>query len=131
MLKVVCAVIRDQKGRYLVCQRPHGKALAGCWEFPGGKIEPGEDPESALKREILEELACKIEVGQALPEVVHYYPEASIHLLPFMCSLESGVPFAHEHADILWATLEQCRELLWAPADVPIWEELLISEEEK
>ncbi len=131
MLNVVCAVIRDQKGRYLVCQRPAGKALAGYWEFPGGKIEPNEDPKSALKREILEELACKIQVGKSLPEVEHHYPEAFIRLLPFMCSIEAGTPYAREHAEIMWATLEQCRQLSWAPADVPIWQELVAPEGEK
>lgn len=125
MLKVVCAVIRDQEGRYLVCQRPPGKALAGCWEFPGGKIEPGEDPESALQREIFEELACTIEVGIALREVEYHYPEASIRLLPFICNLESGPPSAREHSAIFWATSEEFHQLSWAPADVPIWQELL------
>ena len=131
MLKVVCAVIRDQEGRYLVCQRPHGKALAGCWEFPGGKVEPGEDPQSALKREIHEELACRIEVGTALREVVHHYPEVSIRLQPFICNVESGEPRAKEHSAIFWARAEQFWQLSWAPADVPVWQELFKPGSEK
>jgi len=121
MFDVVCAVIRDQEGRFLVCKRAEGKALAGSWEFPGGKVESGEDPQLALQREIIEELACEIKVCEQLPAVEHHYPEYSIRLLPFICSINYGEPVALEHAEILWATQDQCRSLHWAPADVPIW----------
>jgi 8-oxo-dGTP diphosphatase len=124
MLRVVCAVIRDSEGRFLVCQRPEGKALAGKWEFPGGKVEPGEDPGLALQREIMEELACEIELGTPLPEVEHHYPQYSIRLLPFLCDLRSGVPAALEHSGLLWVSSKQCHTLDWAPADVPVWQAL-------
>ena len=127
MFDVVCAVIRDQEGRFLVCKRAEGKALAGSWEFPGGKVESGEDFQSALQREIMEELACEIEVGEQLPAVEHHYPDYSIRLLPFFCSISRGTPTALEHAEILWATPDQCRLLQWAPADVPIWTALFSS----
>lgn len=124
MINVVCAVIRDEEGKLLVCRRPAGKALAGKWEFPGGKIEPDEDPELALRREIREELACEIGVGLALSEVEHHYPGFSIRLLPFMCCVESGEPAAVEHSEIRWITLADCASLDWASADVPVWRSL-------
>jgi 8-oxo-dGTP diphosphatase len=124
MFDVVCAVIRDQEGRFLVCKRAEGKALAGSWEFPGGKVESGEDFQLALQREMMEELACEIKVGEQLPAVEHHYPDYSIRLLPFICSISRGTPTALEHAEILWATPDQCRLLHWAPADVPVWRAL-------
>ena len=127
MFDVVCAVIRDQEGRFLVCKRAEGKALAGSWEFPGGKVESGEDFQLALQREMMEELACEIKVGEQLPAVEHHYPDYSIRLLPFICSINSGEPTALEHTKIMWATPDQCRSLKWAPADVPVWTALFSS----
>jgi 8-oxo-dGTP diphosphatase len=124
MINVVCAVIRDADGRLLVCQRPEGKALQGKWEFPGGKVEPGEVPELALRREVAEELACEVRVGRALAAVEHHYPECSIRLLPFLCTLRSGEPSAVEHSEVRWVTLSQCTTLDWAEADVPVWQAL-------
>jgi len=125
MINVVCAVIRDKEGRLLVCRRPDGKALAGKWEFPGGKVELDEPLELALRRELSEELACEIDLGKALPEVEHHYPEFSIRLLPFLCSLKSGEPIAVEHSEIRWIKPDQCSALDWAEADVPIWQTLI------
>ena len=126
MINVVCAVIQDGEGRLLVCRRPEGKPLAGKWEFPGGKVEPGEDAAPALCREIFEELVCEIIVGLALPEVEHDYPGFSIRLLPFLCRLKSGQPRAVEHSEICWVKLAQCEALDWTDADVPIWRALLV-----
>ena len=126
MLEVVCAVIRDEEGRFLVCQRPEGKAFAGKWEFPGGKVERGEDSKAALKREIMEELACEIMINGSLPTVEHRDAEYAIRLLPFMCTLSSsGVPVALEHSELQWVHADQCKQLDWAPADVPIWQALV------
>ena len=125
MINVVCAVIGDKEGRLLVCRRAQGKSLAGKWEFPGGKVELDELPEQALRRELSEELACEVDVGKVLPEVEYHYPEFSIRLLPFLCSLKCGDPIAVEHSEIRWITPEQCSSLDWAEADVPIWEALV------
>jgi ADP-ribose pyrophosphatase YjhB (NUDIX family) len=73
MMRVVCGIIQDEKGRLLIARRPEGKALAGYWEFPGGKIEQGETPESALRRELREELLIETEILQTLPPVEHHY----------------------------------------------------------
>ena len=125
MINVVCAVLEDSQGRLLVCQRPEGKALAGKWEFPGGKVEPDELAPEALRREVFEELGCVVRVGRPLPEVEHHYPEFSIRLMPFLCELEKGEPVAHEHAELRWLKYADLPMLDWAEADVPIWQGLL------
>lgn len=127
MINVVCAVVQNELGEVLACQRPEGKSLAGKWEFPGGKIEPNETPRAALQREIIEELDCVVEVGKALAEVEHHYPDFSIHLMPFLCHVTSGIPMALEHAQLRWVSLTDCSSLTldWAEADVPVWEGLI------
>lgn len=119
-MEVVCALIRDDQGRVLAAQRPPGKTLAGKWEFPGGKIEPGESAEAALQREIREELGCEIEIGVALPAVLHAYPGGVIELRPFLARVSGGTPSAHEHAALKWVTLEQSTGIDWAEADRPV-----------
>jgi len=126
MIHVVCAVIEDNDGRLLVCRRSSEQAMAGKWEFPGGKVEVGENAEDALIREIREELGCAIDVASSLPLVEHDYPKFSIRLIPYLCRFEGGsVPQILEHAEMRWVTLADCAALDWAEADVPIWSGLL------
>ena len=119
---VVCAIILDSLGRLLVSQRPAYKHLGGKWEFPGGKVEPGERPEHALAREIQEELACDIIVERPLPRFTHDYGTVVIEMLPYVCRLsgQSGPPHAHEHASIRWVTLADLQALDLAPAYWPV-----------
>ena len=123
---VVCALI-ERAGRVLVAQRPAGKAQALKWEFPGGKIEPGEAPAAALVREIREELQVAIEPGAQLSDAMHDYGPFAITLTPFRATLAEGTaePRATEHAALRWCAPEELRALDWAPADVPIVEEYL------
>ncbi len=121
MINVVCALIRDGEGRVLACQRPAEKAQGGKWEFPGGKIEPGEAPEAALIREIGEELGCRIKVGSACPVVEYHYPGFSVRLMPFLCEVVAGEPSPVEHTRLLWAE-DAAKRLDWAGADVPVWQ---------
>ena len=124
MIDVVCAVIRDGQGRYLACLRPQGKHLGGCWEFPGGKVEPGESPEAALARELLEELAIGVSVGGAFDPVVCHYGETGIRLLPFPCEITAGTPTPLEHDAIRWCAPEDFHLLAWAEADKPVLERI-------
>ena len=125
MINVVCALIFDEAGRVLGCRRPAGKAHAGKWEFPGGKIENGESAEAALAREIEEELGCSLSIGAAMTVVTHHYDDVSINLQPFRCTLMSGEVQLLEHAEVRWLALEECGGLEWVEADVPIWQSLL------
>jgi 8-oxo-dGTP diphosphatase len=122
MVAVVCALIEDAKGRVLVAQRPAHKHLGGLWEFPGGKVEPGETSEAALRREIAEELGCEIEVGAALAAVRHEYAEVTIELMPFAARLAAGspAPESREHQALRWVTAEELAALPMPAADAPI-----------
>jgi 8-oxo-dGTP diphosphatase len=118
-IDVACALI-ERDGRVLVAQRPPGKAHALKWEFPGGKLEPGEDAAAALAREIREELGVEIEVGEALPASAHDYGAFAIRLIPFRCTLRAGEPHPHEHAAVRWCLPEEIGTLDLAAADVPV-----------
>lgn len=124
MIEVVCAVMEDGNGRFLACQRPKDKHLGGLWEFPGGKIDPGESPQAALIREISEELAVGIEVDGSLRAVVCNYGLKQIRLHPFRCRIVRGEPHPVEHERILWCAPGDFDSLEWAEADVPILEEI-------
>jgi 8-oxo-dGTP diphosphatase len=129
MIHVVCAVIEGNDGRLLACRRSPEQSMPGKWEFPGGKVEIDENAEDALIREIREELGCAIHVASSLPVVEHDYPEFSIRLIPYLCSLEGrSVPQILEHAEMRWVTVADCAALDWAEADVPIWSALLNGE---
>ena len=123
-LKVVCALI-EKEGRVLVAQRSATQSLPLKWEFPGGKIEPGESECEALAREIREELGGEIAVGKTMTPVSYSYPEFSITLHPLLCRLTSGKAVPHEHAALAWCSAGELRELEWAPADNPVMEEYL------
>ena len=117
-IAVVGAVIlRD--GRVLAAKRKQGKTLGGLWEFPGGKIEPGESPTEALAREIREELDAEIEVVREIATAEHHYDFATIELKTFLCEL-IGEHFENkEHEEIRWVSVEELDTVEWAPADGP------------
>lgn len=117
-IHVVGAVI-IQDGLVLCAQRGEGGSLAGLWEFPGGKIESGESPAAALKREIAEELDCTIEVGDLITTTVHVYEFGTVNLTTFYCRLMSGTPTTSEHAAIRWLRPADLTTIEWAPADIP------------
>lgn len=100
VVEVVAAVIEDA-GRFLLCQRHAGPHLPLKWEFPGGKVEPGETPEAALQREIVEELGTACCVGQQVAEVTHSYPEKTVHIRFFLATLE-GDPRPIVHRALQW-----------------------------
>lgn len=123
-IRVVCAVISDGFGRYLVAKRPEGKPLAGKWEFPGGKVDSGEEPHEALRREIREEMGVEISLTGMLREVIHPYESFSIHLLPFLAGVSAGTLRALEHEEIRWLPLHELEALDLADADVPVVHQL-------
>ena len=95
------------------------------WEFPGGKIDPGESPEECLRRELVEEMGIHVSVGESLPANTHHYPTFTVTLYPFVCSIESGEIVLHEHAAIAWLPSVELHTLDWAEADLPVIESYL------
>jgi 8-oxo-dGTP diphosphatase len=118
-LPVVCAVVVDNAGRVLVARRPAHKHLGGRWEFPGGKIEPGEGSEAALTREIREELGCEVVPFGALDRQQYDYGQVFIELIPLWVRLAPGSPppVAVEHAALRLVDLGEMGEVDLAPAD--------------
>ncbi|HWA08129.1 MAG TPA: (deoxy)nucleoside triphosphate pyrophosphohydrolase [Opitutaceae bacterium] len=121
-IPVVCALI-ERDGCVLIAQRPAHKHLPLKWEFPGGKVEPGESPEAAVVREIREELGCEIAVARPLPRFTHAYAVV-IEMIPFVCRLASGSPEprALEHVAIQWISGDKLPEIDLAAADKPLLE---------
>ena len=117
-LEVVGAVI-VREGLVLCAQRGPGGSLAGRWEFPGGKVEPGEPAPDALAREITEELRCTVEVGDPIATTRHDDGHVVVVLTTFWCTLTSGAPQRTEHAELRWVAPGELGGLDWAPADVP------------
>lgn len=114
----------ESAGRVLLAQRPLNKHLPLKWEFPGGKVEPGEAPSAAIIREIQEELGCAINVVLALPAFVHHYERATIEMIPFVCRLapDSPPPHAHEHVALAWVQADELTAYDLAAADFPVVE---------
>lgn len=118
-IDVACAVIQ-RDGLILAAQRSALMSLPNKWEFPGGKIDPGESPEECLQRELMEELGVQARVGQGLPLSIHQYPTFAITLHPFLCMIESGEIVLHEHAAVIWLPPKELHSLDWAEADLPV-----------
>ena len=119
---VVAAALIDTDGRVLIAQRPEGKALAGLWEFPGGKIEPGERPEQALIRELREELGIEVSAACLAPFVFTSHAYDSFHLLMPLYLLRrwSGTVQRREHAALKWVRPNQLSDYPMPPADEPL-----------
>ena len=126
VIEVVGAIIKDGD-KYLIGQRPAHKSQGGLWEFMGGKIEAGETPEQALKRECLEELALEIENERIIDSVVHEYPEKIIRLTLIECNpIKGSEPQALEHQQICWVTIDQMEVIDFCPADRELIDKLFI-----
>ncbi len=117
---MVAAVIYDPEGRVLVAQRPAGKSLAGCWEFPGGKIEPEENGQAALQRELLEELGIRASALRPVFELRHEYPERHVELSVWEVDRYTGVPEGLEGQELRWERPAGLRSIGMLPADLPI-----------
>ena len=119
MTEVVAALIWDQD-KFMICQRPVHKARGLLWEFVGGKVESGETKEQALIRECQEELAITLDVGEVFMDVVHEYPDLTVHLTLFHATIRDGIPKKLEHNDIRWIKVDEIEQYEFCPADVEI-----------
>jgi len=116
-VEVVAALIQDDRGRYLITRRRGRSHLAGMWEFPGGKREPGESLEGAMRRELTEELSASFEVGPRVETVRWEYPERTVVIHFYRCRLESGTIEPRESQAMEWVAPERLEELEFPPAD--------------
>ena len=119
MTDVVAALIW-QGEKFMICQRPAHKARGLLWEFVGGKVEPGETKEQALIRECKEELDILLSVGDVFMDVIHKYPDITVHLTLFTATIAEGEPQKLEHNDIKWITPREVRKYAFCPADEEI-----------
>ena len=119
MTEVVAALIWNEN-QFLICQRPANKARGLLWEFVGGKVESGETKEQALVRECQEELAITLDVGEVFMDIVHEYPDLTVHLTLFNSSIRAGIPQKLEHNDIRWITVDEIDQYDFCPADEEI-----------
>ena len=124
--EVVAALIWDDD-KFMICQRPEHKARGLLWEFVGGKVEPGETKEQALIRECKEELNALISVGDVFMDVVHEYPDLTVHLTLYNATIFEGEPQKLEHNDIQWITPSEIANYEFCPAD----EEILLAIQER
>ena len=124
MTEVVAALIWDGD-RFMACQRPPHKARGLLWEFVGGKVEPGETKEEALIRECREELDITLSVQDVFMDVVHEYPDLTVHLVLYNATIAEGTPKKLEHNDIRWITPAQIPEYDFCPADEEILERII------
>ena len=119
MVEVVAALIWDNN-KFMICQRPAHKARGLLWEFVGGKVESGETKEQALIRECQEEIAVTLSVGDIFMDVVHEYPDITVHLTLFNATIAEGTPQKLEHNDIRWITSNEISNYEFCPADEEI-----------
>lgn len=120
----VCAAVIEHQGKILLTQRPDNKQQGGFWEFPGGKIEPGESPHASLIREIKEELAIDISIGPVLETVFHHYDWGSVLIIAYLCQWQDGEIQHLEVADHCWVTPDQFSDFEILPADQPILDKI-------
>ena len=117
--EVVAALIWEQD-KFMICPRPAHTARGLLWDFVGGKVDPGETREQALIRECREELAVELDVGGVFTEVVHEYPDLTVHLTLFHAAIREGTPEKLEHEDIRWITVNEIDQYVFCPADEEI-----------
>ena len=124
IIEVVAALIWDND-RFMICQRPAHKARGFLWEFVGGKVEPGETKVQALIRECREELAVTLSVGDIFMDVVHEYPDLTVHLTLFNATIAKGEAVMLEHNDIKWIAPSEIPAYDFCPADEEILKKII------
>ena len=124
MTEVVAALIW-QEDRFMICRRPAHKARGLLWDFLGGKVEKGESGEEALARECREELDVTVTVKDIFMQVVHEYPDLTVHLVLYNATIAEGTPKKLEHDDIKWITPDEIADFDFCPADKEILAEII------
>ena len=124
MINVVAAIIINEEGKILITQRNLKKSQGGLWEFPGGKIEAGETPQEALKREIMEELDTEIKVGDLIDTIEYDYPTFHLSMDCFWAEITAGHLELKEAEAAKWLTKDQLDSVAWLPADVTLIEKI-------
>lgn len=124
MKKVTAAIIKDEN-RLLIAKRHSKDTLGGKWEFPGGKIEPGETPQECLVREIKEELGVEVKIGPFYDDNVYSTQDHHIHLLFYWAKVTNGEVIPVVHDDLKWTTIEELANFDFALADIPIVKRLM------
>ena len=122
-IEVVAAIIHDAEGRIFATQRGYGE-WEGWWEFPGGKIEAGESPEEALRREIWEELETRIVIERLVTSVEWDYPKFHLTMHCYWCHVESGSLTLKKHEAARWLATDELESVKWLPADLQILEKI-------
>src|SRR5476649_1231796 len=123
-IDVVAGVIRREDGQLLISQRLADDTLGGYWEFPGGKVEPGEELRAALARELREELGVETEIGVEIHRIVHAYPDRDVRLHFFDVRILAGEPQKLEVADLRWVTTDELMDYQFPEADLPLLRQL-------
>jgi len=123
-IDVVAGIVRRDDGQVLISQRMPDDTLGGYWEFPGGKVEPGEDLKVALHRELVEELGIDTEIGAEIHQIVHAYPDRDVRLFFYEARIISGEPQKLEVADLRWVTLDDLMNYQFPEADLPLLRQL-------
>ena len=123
-IAVVAGVIRREDGQLLITQRLADDTLGGYWEFPGGKVDPGEELKAALWRELKEEIGVETEIGAEIHRIVHAYPDRDVQLYFFEARIISGELQKLEVADLRWVTIAELMNYRFPEADLPLLEQL-------
>ena len=124
MTDVAAALIWNESGQFLICQRPAHKARGLLWEFVGGKAEEGESLKEALVRECREELDITVAPGSIFVQLIHEYPDITIRLTILNATIAEGTPQKLEHNDIRWIRIDEIDDFPFCPADVEILQKL-------
>lgn len=122
---VVGAIIQNENNEIFCAKRSEKMSLPNLWEFPGGKIEPNETKQEALKREIAEEFLCDVEVLDQVEDTTYEYDTFIVRLETFLAKILKGEPVAQEHSETRWVPIHELHTLEFAPADVPAVEKLM------